>query len=999
MGNSLPVQRYDRRFFSPASLSGVVVSRGDGEPSPGLFRRGLLLLLLFLVFAGSGETLVAQVVDAATIGRISRGNQSRQAREAMADLQQLYPGVMESRPDRATTLIFGTPMTAAEDPWAAAELWLLDHSGALNGDLLSLEGLDDFEICRGLYHVFRYRQWLSGSPVEDSNLRIVVSNGVLSRVVLVSARLAPALTVEVRDMVVPIGRARSIAEGIRREGTAWKWSDGQLVARVPSGEVTHTQLFWTWIVRGGTFENPVEETIRVRADGLGDAESENLICFQDATGNLQGNATAGMLPPDLSSVSARPLPTVEVALDLGSITHTDQGGDFIFPGVSGDRTVSASLSGLYAHVITVLGTDLSESQSGPVSEPFDLFFNTGGTLIDTAQVNAFLHATRTHDFMKDRLPGFTALDLPIVCNVNLAQTCNAFFSPSELSLNFFRTGGGCSNSAYSSVIAHEYGHFVVNRLNLGQSTFGEGYSDSLAILSFDDPVVGRNFFDTGAPIRDIGTAGVTYPCAGQIHFCGQLLAGCWWDLRQNLGNSLGSIVGLDVVRQLFADWSAVTIGGEAGAGTAYSATAIEVLTVDDDDGNLENGTPHYSEICASFLGRGIPCPQVVALSITFPLGLPEVLDSSGTPLRVQIEEIGSTVVPGQIFLQFWVDGGPLQVIPFSPLLGDEYEAVFPPMNCGSLVEYTVSAQDTQGVVHVEPTPFEQCGVGNSLEVFLVDPIESVGAWSGSAPGDTALFGQWDHGDPVGTEIQPEFDHTVDPGVNCWVTGQGVPGGPVGANDIDLGMTTLTSPAFDCSQPGVYRFSCWRWFDNNSSFSPPDDDLVIEVSSDGGTSWVEAERIGPGHPEASGGWFRASFWLNSLVVPSAQVRVRIIAEDTGNGNLVEAAIDDLTIERILCSGGPTPTDADFLRGDCNSDGGVNISDPILLLERLFATASIPPCEDSCDANDDGVLNLTDVVLMLEAVFGFGSGTIADPALICGADPSTDNLQCQLPSLCP
>ena len=175
--------------------------------------------------------------------------------------------------------------------------------------------------------------------------------------------------------------------------------------------------------------------------------------------------------------------------------------------------------------------------------------------------------------------------------------------------------------------------------------------------------------------------------------------------------------------------------------------------------------------------------------------------------------------------------------------------------------------------------------------------------------------------------------------------------------------------------------------------------MIEVSSDGGTSWVEAERIGPGHPEASGGWFRASFWLNSLVVPSAQVRVRIIAEDTGNGNLVEAAIDDLSIERILCSGGPTPTDADFLRGDCNSDGGVNISDPILLLERLFATASIPPCEDSCDANDDGVLNLTDVVLMLEAVFGFGSGTIADPALICGADPSTDNLQCQLPSLCP
>ena len=38
--------------------------------------------------------------------------------------------------------------------------------------------------------------------------------------------------------------------------------------------------------------------------------------------------------------------------------------------------------------------------------------------------------------------------------------------------------------------------------------------------------------------------------------------------------------------------------------------AIEVLTVDDDDGDLGDGTPHYAEICAAFAAHSIDCPGV-----------------------------------------------------------------------------------------------------------------------------------------------------------------------------------------------------------------------------------------------------------------------------------------------------------------------------------------------------------------------------------------------------
>ena len=57
---------------------------------------------------------------------------------------------------------------------------------------------------------------------------------------------------------------------------------------------------------------------------------------------------------------------------------------------------------------------------------------------------------------------------------------------------------------------------------------------------------------------------------------------------------------------------------------------------------------------------------------------------------------------------------------------------------------------------------------------------------GGAPGDTATTGQWTLGNPIGTDAQPEDDHTA-VGVNCWFTGQGSPGGSVGENDVDGGI--------------------------------------------------------------------------------------------------------------------------------------------------------------------------------------------------------------------
>src|SRR5262249_42669334 len=147
--------------------------------------------------------------------------------------------------------------------------------------------------------------------------------------------------------------------------------------------------------------------------------------------------------------------------------------------------------------------------------------NASGTLVlnalpnefATAQVNAFVDGTRAHDFFRSR-SNFWLIDAPVVANVNQAGLCNAFF---DGAINFFRAQPGCADSAYSTIVSHEYGHYIVSRLGLGQGAFGEGFADSLAMLLYETPTIGKQFYGDGAAMRQPGFAGRQYPCSGEIH--------------------------------------------------------------------------------------------------------------------------------------------------------------------------------------------------------------------------------------------------------------------------------------------------------------------------------------------------------------------------------------------------------------------------------------------------------------------------------------------------
>lgn len=82
---------------------------------------------------------------------------------------------------------------------------------------------------------------------------------------------------------------------------------------------------------------------------------------------------------------------------------------------------------------------------------------------------------------------------------------------------------------------------------------------------------------------------------------------------------------------------------------------------------------------------------------------------------------------------------------------------------------------------------------------------------------------------------------------------------------------------------------------------------------------------------------------------------------------------------------------FVRGDTNSDGTVDVADPIALLGHLFLMEPAPNCLDAADSNDSGGLDIADAILALDFLFG---STTALPAPFpnVGGDRTADSLLC-------
>ena len=120
----------------------------------------------------------------------------------------------------------------------------------------------------------------------------------------------------------------------------------------------------------------------------------------------------------------------------------------------------------------------------------------------------------------------------------------------------------------------------------------------------------------------------------------------------------------------------------------------------------------------------------------------------------------------------------------------------------------------------------------------------------------------------------------------------------------------------------------------------------------------------------------------LIVPGRPVK-NVITTSQGSSEFPDLIPGTLTITPAVTG------DEIFIRGDSNSDGRVDLSDPINILDFLFAGTESQKCFDAADGNDDGRVDLADAIFLLGFFFA-GGPRIPSPYPDRGFDPTEDAL---------
>lgn len=415
----------------------------------------------------------------------------------------------------------------------------------------------------------------------------------------------------------------------------------------------------------------------------------------DLQGHVESWATPGTLPDTPGNPEVlMPMRYMRVASSAGN-THTDVNGDFVIPYTgTTDVDLTFAYRGTYCRVYNSGGSTYSFTQTYSPGIPADAILNASKTEFDTAHANAYRCVNDFREWVKEIDPSDTHVDFQMTANVNISSDCNAYYNGS--SINFYNEAGGCVNTAFSTVVAHEEGHWTNDLYNSGNGSdgFGEGAADVWAMYLYDTSEVGEAFCGPGCDIRT-GTNTRQYcgdgngGCYGQVHADGEVLMGALWKVRANLNTSLGNDAGDLLADTLLLAWF-------NGYNDSQIQSVIEDhwLALDDDDGNVGNGTPNYQEINDGFLAQGFPGVDLDFITITH---TPWVDTQNETGYAIEADmtpEFGNAVVAATV--HYSVDGGLEQTTSMVPGAGNSWIGGIPGQASPSMVTYWITAEDDLG---------------------------------------------------------------------------------------------------------------------------------------------------------------------------------------------------------------------------------------------------------------------------------------------------------------
>jgi hypothetical protein len=388
-----------------------------------------------------------------------------------------------------------------------------------------------------------------------------------------------------------------------------------------------------------------------------DASSGEILELADINDYVTAQATGGvyMGSPTTGAEVVRPMPFTNIS----SGGYTNSAGNY-----NNTAAVTSSLAGQYVKITDTCGA-ISKASDGSGNLPFGTSSGTdctipagGGGAGNTHSARGqFYHVNRIKEVGRAWLPSNTWLTQQLTVNVNLNQTCNAYWNGSTL--NFFKSGGGCGNTGeIAAVSLHEYGHGLDSNDGNGAASeggTGEAYGDLTAAIALHASCIGPGFLTSNCGgygdactsctgVRDIDYAkhssntpatvsnftqvrcsAGSGPCGKEVHCESYVPSEAVWDFANRDLPNPGSGTAWTVLDRLwYLSRSTSTSSFTCTTGGTYTSNGCgagnwwkTMRAVDDDDGNLSNGTPHGGALYAAFNRHGIACTTDAGASTTF----------------------------------------------------------------------------------------------------------------------------------------------------------------------------------------------------------------------------------------------------------------------------------------------------------------------------------------------------------------------------------------------
>lgn len=607
----------------------------------------------------------------------------------------------------------------------------------------------------------------------------------------------------------------------------------------------------------------------------------------DIAGQVNGPVHLGL---PTGPTQPQPFPHQRVSVG-GNHVFADAAGIYTSP-ATGTVTVESALEGLFCDVYR--SDDADAAFSTTATEPGLAHITWSDANSHQGERDAYFHINLAHDHLKSIDPGFTGNDYPMPCVVNIPDYCNAFWD--GFSVNFYGEGGGCPNIAtMPDVVYHEYGHGVNDNLYVqAGSPFGmfngalhEGLADVTAAFVQDTPIFGKGFFGPGTALRSAeNSARWPEDASSDPHITGLIVAGAMWDLRESIGLTLAERLGH------FAKYG---VPDDANDGMAMGRYFTEVLIADDNDGDLANGTPHFDQIATAFGAHGIGTGVFISMA-----HVPLVDQPTPSPYSIQCQIAYSGpfggLDPASPCIRYSVNDSPIGTTPLTSIGGSDYVGAIP-APARSIVRYYLSVSDQHGDSRTLPRNAEQpiAFLAGPTTTHMLHDHEANAGWIPGEPQDDAVSGRWQWVAPIGStlgnqQVQTDADHTPT-GILCYVTQNPIMDFSPGAHDVDNGRTTLFTSTFDALAAGPDALiEYYRWYTNNLGAAPGSDLWRVDISNDGGLSYVPVEST----PLSDNSWKRVVFYVKDFLPPTGLMRLRFIAEDLQDPSLVEAAVDDLQL---------------------------------------------------------------------------------------------------------